>query len=75
MFIKLTNATPAHKGKDVAVNVNAIVTMNTDKVERHMDETTTYFEDVTYLFCPPHGTWEVQESIEEVMDKIKIARK
>jgi glyoxylate utilization-related uncharacterized protein len=75
MFVKLTNATPAHKGKGLAINLNSIVTMHNDKIERQLDENTTYFEDVTYLFCPPHGTWEVQESIDEVITIINKARK
>lgn len=70
MFITLTNATPAHKGKLVSINSNSIVTINTDKVERQMDESTTYIEDVTFIFCPPHGTWEVSESLEEVTNKL-----
>lgn len=66
MFITLTNATPAHKGKPVAINSDSIVTINTDKVERQLDELTTLVEDVTFIFCPPYGTWEVSESISEI---------
>jgi hypothetical protein len=76
MFITLTNAAPAHKNKELGLNANCIVTMHTDKVERPTDdENVTVIEDVTFLFCPPHGTWEVQEPIEEVIDKIRIAKK
>lgn len=71
MFIKLTNASPAHKGKEVAVNGNAIVSMHSDKISRqNEDGTITTIEDVTFLFCPPHGTWEVTESIDEVVNKL-----
>jgi hypothetical protein len=24
-------------------------------------------ENITYVFCPPHGTWEVEESLDEVV--------
>ena len=69
MFIKLTNASPAHKGKVVGINGNAIVSMHTDKIGRpNEDETITTMEDVTFLFCPPHGTWEVTETIDEVVN-------
>jgi len=69
MFIKLTNAASAHKGKQLAINADTIVTMHADKVEiQHEDS--TYLEDVTYLFCPPHGTWEVSESIDEIMELV-----
>lgn len=70
MFITLTNASPAHKGKPVSINSNCIVTINTDKVERQLDDTTTVFEDVTFIFCPPHGTWEVSESLADVTSKL-----
>ena len=70
MFITLTNATPAHKGKPVSINGDSIVTINTDKVERQLDENTTVTEDITFVFCPPHGTWEVSESLEEVTSKL-----
>lgn len=70
MFITLTNATPAHKGKPVSINSNSIVTINTDKVERQLDDSTTVVEDVTFIFCPPHGTWEVSESLVEVTNKL-----
>ena len=70
MFVTLTNATPAHKDKILAINADCIVTMHTDMIERKLDESTTVFEQVTFLFCPPHGTWEVQESIDDVVSKI-----
>lgn len=66
MFIKLTNASTAHKGKSLAIESSMIVTMHQDKVQ-FTHEGDTYQEDVTYLFCPPHGTWEVSESIDEVV--------
>ena len=70
MFITLTNASLAHKGKPVSINSNCIVTINTGEVERQLDEQTTVTENVTFIFCPPHGTWEVSESLEEVTNKL-----
>lgn len=27
-------------------------------------------ERVTYIFVPPHGTWEVQETVDEIFTKL-----
>ena len=27
-------------------------------------------ENVTYVFIPPHGTWEVKESLDEIMELV-----
>jgi hypothetical protein len=75
MFVKLTNATPHHKGKDIAISANSIVTIHSDSVEREIENGVTSTEKVTFLFCPPHGTWEVQESIDEVIKLVKEASK
>ena len=63
MFIELTNATPAHKGKKIAIRKDLIATVHRSTITR--DNGTS--EEVTYVFAPPHGTWEVQETFEEVM--------
>jgi hypothetical protein len=62
MIIKLTNATPEHKGKSLGINTEHIVTAFRDAITRE-DGTV---EEVTFLFCPPHGTWEVKETIDEI---------
>lgn len=69
MFIKLTNASSLHKGKQLAIDTSIILTMNQAPVE-FTHEGDTYKEEVTYLFCPPHGTWEVSESIDEIVEMI-----
>jgi hypothetical protein len=63
MIIKLTNATPEHKGKELGINTDHIVTAFTDYITR---EGSTEAEKVTFIFCPPHGTWEVSESIDQI---------
>jgi hypothetical protein len=63
MFIELTNANPAYKGKKIAIKKDLIATVHRSTVTR--DDGTS--EEVTYVFAPPHGTWEVQETFEEVM--------
>lgn len=67
MFIELTNATPAHSGKQIAVKVEFIVSLYRCELTRE-DNT---IEEVTCVFVPPHGTWEVRESVKEVLELMK----
>jgi phage/plasmid-associated DNA primase len=64
MYITLTNASPALRGQKVAIDSKVIVSIFRNTVTRE-DET---IEDVTFMFCPPHGTWEVSETVEEITD-------
>jgi hypothetical protein len=68
MFIILTNASEALNGQKVAINSEVIVSIfNTENLGKKSDG---IIEKITYIFCPPHGTWEVQESMEEVVNMI-----
>lgn len=67
MFITLTNAYPKFKGEKIAIHVSNIVTVHRSEIERE-DGTK---EDVTFVHCPPHGTWEVEETLDEVLDLIQ----
>ena len=67
MFITLTNANPLYKGKPIAIKKDLIVTVHSAMVEREND----LFENVTFIFVPPHGTWEVNETYEDVIDMLK----
>ena len=69
MFITLTNASAAHKGKKVTINKSAIVSIWRGDAPRAMDDdgNVTEREEVTLVFVPPHGTWEVEESHEQVL--------
>jgi phage/plasmid-associated DNA primase len=62
MFITLTNASPALRGHRVAIDSKVVVSVFRNTITRE-DET---IEDVTFVFCPPHGTWEVSETVEEI---------
>lgn len=66
-FIQLTNAADAHRGRPIAIRDDLVHTVHTDEV---MD-TVGQMKSVTYIYCPPHGTWEVTESFEEVMRQIQ----
>lgn len=63
-YLNLTNANPAHRGNSLTVRADLIVTVHNATVTR--EDLTT--ELVTYIFCPPHGTWEVQETYEQVVE-------
>jgi phage/plasmid-associated DNA primase len=66
MFITLTNASPALRGQPVAIDDKVIVSIFRNTVTRE-DESV---EDVTFMFCPPHGTWEVTETVAEIVAKL-----
>ncbi len=62
MFVKLTNASPAHRGNKLLIKKDLIVTVHRQVGVRE-DGTV---DEVTFVFGPPHGTWEVEESIDEI---------
>jgi len=63
MFITLTNASPAFRGQPVAIDSKVIVSVFRNTVTRE-DNT---IDDITFVFAPPHGTWEVIETVEEIV--------
>ena len=69
MCITLTNATPTHRGNKLAIDSNLIATIHNSDITRESGET----ENVTFIFCPPHGTWEVTESLEDVVAELNNA--
>jgi len=69
MYIKLTNASPQHRGNNIAINSEHVVTVHSTVVTR--EEGTV--ETVTFVFCPPHGTWEVSESFDHVVSMLNQA--
>ena len=68
MYIKLTNATPAHKGTPLAIRQDLVVSVHHNTIVR--DDGTV--EPVTFLHCPPHGTWEAQDSFESVIQQLNL---
>jgi hypothetical protein len=71
MFVQLTNMSVQHRGKAIVLNSSMIVSMMSATVVR--DEATQSSEVITYVFVPPHGTWEVKESVEEILQLIGLA--
>jgi hypothetical protein len=68
MFITLTNASEAHRGNKISINTNIIVTVYQTKNLAKMED--GIIENITYVFCPPHGTWEVEEPLDEVISQL-----
>lgn len=68
MFITLTNASPPLKGLPVIINSDTIVSIWRAEAVRQLDEDNkpVITEEVTFLFMPPHGTWEVEELPEDI---------
>ena len=66
MYIKLTNATPAHKGTPLAIRKDLVVSVHHNTIVR--DDGTV--EPVTFLHCPPHGTWEAQDTFDSVVSQL-----
>lgn len=71
MFIKLTNAHPKYQGSELLLNTAMIVSVHRSEIEREQGE----FETVTFVHCPPHGTWEVTETVEEISKSMALAPK
>ena len=69
MYIKLTNATPAHKGTPLSIRQDLVVSVHHNTVVRE-DGTV---ETVTFLHCPPHGTWEAEDTFESVVQQLNNA--
>ena len=64
MFITLTNARAELKGNPVVLNTDMIVSIYQDTA---VDTDKTSVTQKTYVYCPPHGTWEVTESPKQIL--------
>ena len=64
MYITLTNSSENHRGDKISINSDLIATVHS-KFATNNDGV---IENKTYIFCPPHGTWEVSEPLEHVID-------
>ena len=71
MFITLTNASEAHKGNKVAIKITEIVSVYNNTVTRENG----ILENVTFVYAPPHGTWEVTEDLEDIITELNTWNK
>ena len=65
-YLNLTNASPTQRGMKLAIRKDQVITVHSNLTTRE-DGT---IEQVTYIFGPPHGTWEVQETFENVWKQL-----
>ena len=63
MYITLTNAAEQHRGNKLSIRSDLIATLHS----KFITNDNGVIENVTYIFCPPHGTWEVSEKLEDVV--------
>ena len=66
MFINLSNANALHKGNPVAIKKDLIVSVYAST--QVGDDNTV--NQVTFVFVPPHGTWEVLEPYDQVLAEL-----
>lgn len=67
MFIKLTNASPAHKDQPVVINTEHIISVHRTEVTREDFSKDT----ITYVYAGTSGTWEIVETLDEIFEMIK----
>ena len=65
-FILLTNSADGHQGSKVAIRKDLVISVH-HKFDKNEDNIIT---SKTFIFCPPHGTWEVSESMEDVVNQL-----
>ena len=64
MYISLTNALPDFKGLPITFKKDSIMSIRQGFAKRDGQEQP---DIVTYIYCPPHGTWEVIEPYDKVL--------
>lgn len=64
MFIKLTNASRDFQGDPIILNSNSVVSVFRSTIEDADSDPRT----VTFVHCPPHGNWQVSETVDEIAD-------
>lgn len=67
MFLKLTNANPTYLGEPIILNTKDILCVRRGSIERK-DKSN---DIVTFILVPPHGTWEVSETPEQIYKELK----
>lgn len=65
MYLVLTNAADGHRGNQVAIRKDLV-----SVVHNSTEEKDGIITNKTYVFCPPHGTWEVTETFKQVVEQL-----
>jgi hypothetical protein len=70
MFIKVSNAAHGLLYKPLYIKADAILTVYEGTSVRNEGAYDEYTEDVTFIFSPNHGTWEVLDRAEDVYKQL-----
>jgi hypothetical protein len=70
MFIKVINAARDFLHKPLYIKAEAILTVYEGTSLRNEGTVDEYYEHVTFIFSPNHGTWEVLDSAEDVYKQL-----
>jgi hypothetical protein len=70
MFIKVTNAATDFLHNPLYIKADAILTVYEGTSLRNEGTHDEYTENVTFIFSPNHGTWEVLDSAEDVYKQL-----
>lgn len=65
MYLSLTNAAEQHTGSPIILRKDLVVAAHSATADNDGIVTTK-----TFIFVPPHGTWEVAEPLEEVLKQL-----
>lgn len=69
-WVTLTNASNGSEGESIALDVSKALSIYSKPVKKTLG-TDDNIEHVTYIYFPPHGEWQVKESIEEILNQLK----
>jgi hypothetical protein len=70
MFIKVTNAAKNFFNLPLLIKADVILTVYEGASVRNEGTVDQYTQDVTFIFSPTHGTWEVLDSAEDVYKQL-----
>jgi hypothetical protein len=70
MFIKVSNAAKDLLYRPLYIRADVILTVYEGVSVRNEGTYDEYKEDVTFIFSPTHGTWEVLDSAEDVYKQL-----
>jgi hypothetical protein len=67
LFLNLTNANPIYRDRPLALRKDLVINVHANTVLR--DDGSS--ELVSFVFLPPHGSWEVLETYDEIMQQLE----
>ena len=70
MFIKVSNAAKDFLYNPLYIKADVILTVYEGTAVRNEGTHDEYKEDVTFIFSPNHGTWEVLDRAEDVYKQL-----